>query len=428
MRKAEEAEGAQINRIVFLTRRPISEFEEEKWGFSYLRGQNFIVEVFDLTRLLFKDTATCNSVINLVERPLEGDFIHRVGSYRELDHLLGRLADNSIFVDYVMGNLDLTLKEEKIFRLLRKHRALYTFISNGALPFPALLLRNKKKKLQALRSKLLKAITHPRLLFSVLVSKVIVLLTRYQIAYPLPTVIFGGDSEILQRYVNARRIEKQTIIPVNSFDYDACILLSQGANNRLPGYENICVFLDEAATHHPDSAMIGVDPAAAEPYFAAMNRFFDFVEKETGCKIVIAAHPRSNYESMPKVFGDREVIKGKTVDLVAKSKLVIMHASTSLNYAVFFRKPIVFLKIPGMKAENQADKMVETMAFTVGNEPVDLSRDQLTPALLQCETNLEKYAEYERRYVKTSGAGDMSVWAIVAKSVRSLRIASSNLV
>ena len=416
-----EAEGGQINTIVFLTRRPISLFEEKKWCWGYLRSQGFKVEVIELTGLLYKDAATRDSVVNLVEQPLQGDFIHCIASYQEFDRLLGQLSPSSFFVDYVMGNLDVTLKEEKIFRLLKKHGARYTFISNGALPFPSLLITEQSDRLQALCSKMVRAITNPSKLLNFLASKAILLLSRYNIAYPLPTVIFGGDSEILNRYVHARHIEKKAIIPINSFDYDDCILLLQGTGNVLPENENICVFLDEAATHHPDCAMLGVEAAASEQYFTAMNSFFDFAEKNTGCKVVIAAHPRSSYEAMPNVFGGREIIKGKTAELVAKSKLVIMHASTSLSYAIVFKRPVIFLKVPGMSAGNQADKMVETMALTIGNKPVDLVKDELSPSLLQYGCNLEKYAEYERRYVKTQGADDLPVWEVVAKTVKNIK-------
>lgn len=425
MEKVEEAGGGQINTIIFLTRRPISVFEEEKWCFEYLRSQGFKVEVFVLTGLLYKNMATRNSVVNLVGQPLQGDFIHYIDSYQEFENLVGRTSAHSLFIDYVMGNLDLTLKEEKIFRLMGKHGARYAFISNGALPFPSLLVRDRRGKLKAFRSKVVKAITNPGMLLEYVASRVILLLTRRCNIYPLPMVIFGGDSEILQRYIQARLIEKKTIVPVNSFDYDSCILLLRGLGNKLPENEDVCVFLDEAATHHPDCAMLGVEPAAGEPYFTAMNHFFDFVEKNTGCKVVIAAHPRSNYEDMPNVFGGRTVIKGKTAELVAKSKLVVMHSSTSISYAVFFKKPVISLKIPGMRPGNQADRMVETMAVTIGNKPVDLAKDELTPPLLQCGCNLEKYAEYEKRYVRTEGAEESPVWAIVAKTILNSRLGSN---
>jgi len=48
--------GRKITKIIFLTLLPASEFEEDKWGFGYLRSQDFEVEIFDLTKIGgFKD-------------------------------------------------------------------------------------------------------------------------------------------------------------------------------------------------------------------------------------------------------------------------------------------------------------------------------------------------------------------------------------
>ena len=55
------------------------------------------------------------------------------------------------------------------------------------------------------------------------------------------------------------------------------------------------------------------------------------------------AHPRSNYEKHPELFKKYKIIKGKTIDLVKNSKLVLMHCSTSVNYAVIYKKPIIIL-------------------------------------------------------------------------------------
>ncbi len=413
--------NGQIDTIVFLTRRPISKFEEEKWGFAYLRDRGFKLEVFDCTQLLYRDKKTCESVTALVQQALQGDYIHQFNSYCELELSLKRLAVSSLFVDYIMGNLDVTLKEERIFRLLKKYKARYTFVSAGTLPVPSMFITNNPTGLKAFKRKLMKAVSNPSLLFNYLASKVILLLTRHHIFYPLPMMIFGGHSEILQSYLANRNI-KSKVIPINSFDYDTCIAYTQQEKNIVTEKEDICVFLDEAATHHPDNSMLGIEAASPEIYFSAIKSFFNFIEENTGYRVVIAAHPRSNYESLGAPFGERQIIKGKTAELVAKSKLVVMHASTSLSYAVFFRKPIIFLKVPGLSQENHVDRMVEAMANIIGNTPIDLMKDAPTPTLLQCKYAPEKYNEYESRYIKTDEAEALPVWAIVTKSIENMQL------
>lgn len=426
MGRIDSVAGAkQISTFVFLTPRPVSAVDAEKWGFGYLRSQGFEVVVLELSRLLNKDNAVLGSILNAVEQPLESDSIHRIGSYQVLEAFVRDHSSSSIFIDYLVGCSNVSIKEERIFRLLKKYGANYTFLTSGALPLPSLLATDRRKKYEQLQAKLMKALTSPMKLLSYLSSKVILYLTRHRIAYPLPMVIFGGESEVLRHYVDARGIGNEAIVPINSFDYDTSVRYLRSTGNKLPGSENTCVFLDEAATHHSDFALLGIKPAIAEDYYASMNRFFDFVEEVTGCKVIIAAHPRSRYETMPDVFKGRPVIKGKTVELVAKSKLVVMHMSTSLSYAVLFNKPVIPIKIPGMPEKGQLNLMVETMAAAIGSKPIDLNKDELAASLLRRECNHERYFEYINRYVKTVGAEELPAWEIVAKTIKRMRLGTS---
>ena len=410
----------KINKLIFLTLHPISKFEEEKWCFDYLRRQGFEIEVLDLTKLLSKGRRLGNLIINSISNPLRGDFIHCINSYGELEDFLRRYSGNALFIDYLVGGSAVTLREERVFRLLKKHGAQYTFLLSGVLPLSSSFTANMGEKTRVFQSRVMKVIANPYKLLNYLGSKVILFLTKKRIAYPLPAVIFGGDSEVCRRYVEARDFDKRKIVPIHSFDYDSSILFLRSRGNKLPESQDICVFLDEAATHHSDFTILGIKSATPELYFSAMTLFFDFIEKNTKLKVVIAAHPRSNYESMPDVFGARTVIKGKTVDLVARSKLVVMHMSASLSYAVFFKKPVIPVKVPGMRMSSQMNLMVETMGATIGSKPIDIDKDELTSALLQRECNLEKYAEYEKRYVKTARVDELLTWEIVAKTVKNM--------
>jgi|GEM_PF-1165088 len=418
MQKAEsDASSSAIKKLIFFYPRPVSAFEEDKWCFSYLRSQGFEIEVLDLTELLHRG----REFNKLVAQPLQGDFIHHINSYQELECFVKRFSGDSLFIDYLVGCSKVTLREERVFRLLKKYGVNYTFLTSGALPLPSRSVINKSGKIKIFQSRVVKILTNPYKLLNFLVSEIIVFLTRHRIVYPLPVVIFGGDSEVLRLYVEARNFDKGNIVPVHSFDYDSSMLFLRGLGNKLPENDDICVFLDEAATHHSDFAILGIEPAAAEFYFVAMNRFFDFVEKNTGLKVVIAAHPRSEYESMSDVFGGRAVIKDKTLELVARSKLVVVHMSTSLSYAVLFKKPVISVKIPGMRVDGGQNLMVETMGEAIGSKPIDLDKDELTSSLLQCEYNLEKYSEYKKRYVKTVGADELPAWEIVAKTVKNIQ-------
>src|SRR5690606_1600526 len=84
----------------------------------------------------------------------------------------------------------------------------------------------------------------------------------------------------------------------------------------------------------------------ADQYRLSMNRYFDWLEKEYRCEVVIAAHPSSDYKTE---WNGRKVIKNKTAELVKDAEWVIMHASTSNVLALLFNKPVVYLINTSMK-------------------------------------------------------------------------------
>ena len=60
------------------------------------------------------------------------------------------------------------------------------------------------------------------------------------------------------------------------------------------------------------------------------------MEKDYGCEVIIAAHPKSNYQD--GTFGNRRIIYGKTPELIKNAKLVIHQCSTTFFLAVLFKK------------------------------------------------------------------------------------------
>jgi hypothetical protein len=407
--------GVKIKTLIFLTPRPVSQYEEQKWAFDYLRSRGFTVLVMDLSLLLNNKI----SHLDLVPQELQGDFIFKIKTYQELERHVGLLSGSAIYVDYLVAHSNVSLREERVFRVLKKYQAKYIFLSSGALPHPGYLKASLSHRIKILHSKIEKVFNNPFTLINFLASKVILLLTRYSLIYPKPTLIFGGESLTLKNFIAARGLDDEIIVPINSYDYDSVVSYKRKLGGKKIESEQICVFIDEAATHHSDFSLFGIKPAESKSYFLKMNQFFEFVEMNTGLKVVIAAHPRSNYESMPDVFAGRDVIKGKTIELVSKSKLVLMHMSTALSYAVLFKKPVTFIKIPGMKNNDQLNLMVETMATSIGSNPIDLGvdKDEILSALLRPECFLDKYSDYAKNYIYTEGAGELSEWEIVANTL-----------
>ena len=109
--------------------------------------------------------------------------------------------------------------------------------------------------------------------------------------------------------------------------------------------ERIMVYIDQFFPYHSDIKEFyqGKDiEKLASDFYSSLNNFFDRVEQKYDCKVVIAAHPLSNYAMNP--YNGRLLMYNSTIDLIAQSSGVLMHSSNALSYVMLFRKPVLMLE------------------------------------------------------------------------------------
>ena len=137
----------------------------------------------------------------------------------------------------------------------------------------------------------------------------------------------------------------------HAFDYD--IYLQQKNQNSAKKHGNYAVFL-EVALNHPDLDVLehrflnrGYRNATKETddtYYPALRSFFDDFEKRMGMRVIIALGPRIILsKDIVRKFGSREVISNNSSRLVKNSKMVIAHNTTSINFAVLWRIPLLMI-------------------------------------------------------------------------------------
>jgi hypothetical protein len=135
--------------------------------------------------------------------------------------------------------------------------------------------------------------------------------------------------------------------------------------------------------------------------------------------VVIAAHPKSKYEEMPDLFEGRQVIRGKTHDLVKSSKFVITSISTSVHFAVMYKKPIIFLAINPYR-RNELDLKTTHIASQFGKSPLYWTEGASVDLEATLEMDDEKYSQYLDYYIKKQGSPKRYSWDIFADYLESL--------
>jgi hypothetical protein len=212
--------------------------------------------------------------------------------------------------------------------------------------------------------------------------------------------------------------EKAEIIWAHSYDYDTCL---KEADNNPEDESNTGVFIDEYLPFHPDYAYMGFQaPVTPEEYYPKLCRFFRYLEDDFGFEIVIAGHPRSRYEDHPDYYEKRPIYRGKTISLVKKSKFVIMHTSTAINFAVLYKKPVVFVTTDKYNEGWTEDPTPDWLAGYFGKTPHNLDYPLHFNLHEELHVDEKVYNAYRNAYIKKDGTKNLFSWQILADRIKSI--------
>ncbi len=387
-----------INRIIFLIENRFYSRDYQRFGIELLRNNGFCVEIWELWPILYPELLQSRNAQDMFyDEGLVG-FNAKTDAYVRLSILSDRDFVINL-VSYNHGNL-------WVYKALSKSGADYAVMYANSLPMPAV---NNKSLFKILEENIRYLASFRRV-------------NRWKSLYMnLPSwfnniksprlILAGGDRCIDNRYPFDKNTE---ILNGHSFDYDLYLKYKDTPVTERP----IAVFLDEFLPFHPDYVFMGNKAfSAAEAYFPSLNGFFDLVEKETGLEVVIAAHPKSDYENRPDCFNGRRCIKGKTLDLVREAKLVLAHASTSLNIANLFYKPVIFITSLDLD-KSYAGVYISEIAKWFGKKPININNDYQIDWDAELMCNKEKYEAYRKAYIKSSGSEVLPLWQIVANELK----------
>lgn len=275
-----------------------------------------------------------------------------------------------------------------IFRALAKCAARDVIVRANALPLPPSSFRQRLRKVT------------PGKLLDFLVAKP----GLWQRLCPAPgRIIYGGAATRPQAGAALR------LISAHALDYD--LFLRQPALKRS---EPLAVFLDQCLPFHPDFAILGNrPPVSAENYYPALSRLFTELERGSGLRVVIAGHPRAPKHK--NYYPGFEVVYGQSQSLVRRAALVMAHSSTAVNFAVMYRKPLLFLTSNEL-ARSQGH-IIAGLAVLL-RAPclnIDLPGQNLAAPPAMDE---QAYAAYLAQYIKEPGSPDLPFWQILLNDLR----------
>ena len=208
----------------------------------------------------------------------------------------------------------------------------------------------------------------------------------------------------------------------HAFDYD--IYLQQKNQNSVKKQDNYAVFLDSGIIAHPDSRRLGAEwgmPTEIETdntYYPAIRSFFDDFEKRTGMRVVIALHPRIIIsKELVRQYGGREVILKNTSRLVKNSKMVIVHNSTSMNFAVLWKIPLLIITTTiidriGYSTMKSIENIFKTKRININKAYKDKDYIKISRGVVA------QYDFYKENLIKTNNSPKVNSATILIKGLK----------
>jgi len=381
-----------VNKVLFLIREPFNRRDFERFGIELLLKNGFEVEVWDLS-----------SIVNSVPKYTPPDLIdwpyHQV--FDDKNQALSKIKSLSPDT-FVVNIIEYSLKTYAIYKAISVSRARYAIFVANALP-PA--ITKKEMRLQNFRKKFMaKKLANYCFLH---------IPFRWIGIKPASLILAGGGQSLWVKSLYP--VDKSSeVLWAHTLDYDLYLKEKNVSSSECP----IAVFLDEYLPFHPDIPLLEIPFSIdANKYYQLLNKFFDRVEKELGLKVVIAAHPRSCYEKLPDYFKGRKCIRGKTINLVKESQLVLAHSSTALNFANLFYKPVIFLTSLDLD-KSYMGPFIRTMANWFGKKPILMDGDIKIDWDREITISADNYNRYRRAYIKTEYSEDFPFWQIVANRLK----------
>jgi hypothetical protein len=381
-----------VTQLISIVEVPFSAHDYERFGIKALQSQGFETGIWDCSPFLSPNK---NSSPSPGQKPFPGYRLF----HSELDVIsaIAALDVHAVVLIYIgYGEI---------------HRRIYQTLSARGLHY-GIQLMNSTPPLTpkgGLLYRIGRALLQPHRLIHYITAKAAPGLSLIR---PPDFILVGGTNYSRAQYPISRETRR---VWAHSFDYETFLELRSEVSTGVPGQ---IVYLDQFIPFHPDHAAEGRRPWG-DPmgYYAALNKTFDSVERSLGGEVVIAAHPRSDYETRPKLFGARRVVKGDSARLVRDCKLVLAHHSAAVNFANLFEKPVAFLD--SFRNPLFADLvLVPKTAAEFGKLPVDMDHPESVDWKGEMRIDGEAYARYRERSIKSAGSPDRSAWLIFGDYIR----------
>ena len=400
-------------KIIFVTNYPIDKRDAKRFGFEILNDAGFKILIWDVSEFFYKNIEKINIDY------YESNYVVTTKFYslKEIKSETKKMEKHDVLI---IAGTTINIRSIKTFllnKMFRKTHGYYTAITWGDHPIH--VSEDKKNVFLANSIRLvrfIRRIFYKNYLASVIwrefndstIIKYVINVTN--LISPLETVWLATLGERIPKI----SIGKKTVLRfIHNLDYD--LFLEMNNNNTSNQFRPV-VILDSMGPLHPDYlAESRESTISLSTYSKMINIFINKFEIETDKKIIIAAHPRSDLETIRKLYGDTDVFFHKTSEIVSQSSAVIsIDGSTAIGFAVMWRKPLIILN--SNVFDSQSRKFNKLFSSLLGATEIDLDSDYSIPRIMGIDNDL--YDDYQNKYIKRPGTPNNLFWKVVVEDIK----------
>jgi hypothetical protein len=401
----------KIKKIIYFTYFTFGKRDYERFGIEIIKNNEFDVEVWDFTPFLYPEVYQKQTIPDLIDYKKHNCtlFLKYIDALNKIKYL----ESDTLIISLINFNY----KTYLLFKELSKANIPYALLITNTIPSYKNVnnysIPNRERLINLLRK-------IKNLNFEKLKRRIFCLIPFKWFCINYPEFILAGAAQALIDY-NPPIGKETRVVWGHTLDYDLYLKdLLKPSMCELKGIK-YAVFIDEYWPFAEDYIFMGFkNPTTPERYYVSLCRFFNSVEKETGFKVIIAAHPRSMYEKHQDYFEGRLCIRGKTIELVRDSVFVLMHYSTSTNFAILYSKPVLFFVTDDMEKFKVDMDCVRAYSFVLNKQYINIDKTYSIDWNKELIIDKETYANYKENYIKKRGTREVPFWQIAADEIKKL--------
>jgi len=360
-------------KLIYVSYNPLTETLARDWFIEYLISKNITVEYWDLTILLRGEISHA--------RTITPSYVKIFNSYEKLQHAIN--DPENIGAAYLML-LSYDGRRTRLYRIFSKYDCKMVYIRWAEMPIAN--VKSRYWKILYKWNQPIELVSELYYVAKAIIFKKLNLIKKFEIVFA------AGMYASHNNY--ARRI-----VQINYSDFDKY-------RNASPFFlgekKRYAVYLDTNLPYHTDLQICGEKGVDPENYYKTLNNFFDLLENKFDLKILIAAHPKANYDS--DYFSGREVYYGETPEIVSGCEFVVVEHSTSVSYAVVNYKPIVSIYTDEMKILYRHSTMnwIEGVSQSLASQLLNISDVESLKCVVIPSINQKLYDRYKYNYITSA--------------------------